>query len=166
MDTSLQRNEIRNAFLGYLMMDDALYTLKSIDNYDSLTFAYEYLDMAEKRLKGEKAKRNLHTLFRKPEREGVKSVLENEELDEKRLKIYSETEEELINTGNIETTLKHYRERKKEEKKNGKIIAKNNSQKESPTVAVPDKNYESEEERRKRVENENSRSFNTAPPEI
>lgn len=165
-DTSLQEAELKNAFLGYLMMDDALYTLKSINDYDAITSAYESLDRAEKRIKGEKAKKNLGTFFRKPDREGVKATLENEVLDEKREKIYSEVKDELKATGNIEQTLLNYRQRKREEKNGVRQPAARAEASRTETPAVPDKNYESEEERLRRVENERSMSFRTAPPEL
>ena len=161
-DTSLQRDELRNAFLGYVSMDDALFTLKSLNNYDALTFAYESLNLAEKRMKGENARLNTRTFLRRPERGGVRAVLDSEDLEDERIKMYNEIEEELIKNKDVELTLKNYRRKKSEEQKN----AKKPNEPASAQVVPPEQNYESDEERQRRVQNEKSRSFQTAPPKI
>lgn len=171
-NTSLQEDELRNAVVGYLTMDDAIFTLNSLNTYDALTRAYEDLTIAEERMKGKRAKQDLHTFLRRPERKGVQGVLDSEEQEAENIKIYEAIKEELITSKNIELTVKNYRKRTYEEKKKG---GKPDTPPTPPAAPpAPDSAeavhsnqlYESDEERQQRIEHEKSRSFDTAPPEI
>ena len=168
-NTSLQEDELRNAVVGYLTMDDAIFTLESLNNYDALTRAYEDLTLAEKRMKGERARRDLHTFLRRPERKGIQGILDSEEQEAENLKIYEAIKEELIESKNIELTIKNYRKRKSEEKKNGKKQDTPPPPASDPAAAEAvhaEQYYESDEERRQRIAHEKRRAFDTAPPEI
>ncbi len=52
MDVLLQEQTMWDAALGYLMVRDAIYSLESINTYDSVTHSYEMLDEAIKVMSG------------------------------------------------------------------------------------------------------------------
>ena len=52
MDVLIQEQTMWDAALGYLMVRDAIYSLESINTYDSVTHAYEMLDEAVKVMTG------------------------------------------------------------------------------------------------------------------
>ena len=54
-DTVLQEQILWDAAIGYMLVQDAVYALKSINSYDSVSHAYEYLDAAVKQMAGKKA---------------------------------------------------------------------------------------------------------------
>ena len=51
-DTTIQEQTMWDAALGYLMVRDAIYSLESINTYDSVTHAYDMLDEAVKVMSG------------------------------------------------------------------------------------------------------------------
>lgn len=52
MNTDLQEDTMWDAAIGYLMVRDAIYSLESINTYDSVDHAYEMLDEAVKVMTG------------------------------------------------------------------------------------------------------------------
>jgi len=164
-NVELQKLELKNAAIGYMIMDDATFALRSVNSYDAINMAYESLDMAERRLKGESPRKNLRIFGRHPERGSVQSILENADIEEERLKIYSAIESELTESGNIEQALKHYREKKKKEVEN-KAYGSAVDKKISESKPEPDKDYETEEDRKRRINEERGMAYSSAPPQI
>ena len=62
-NVELQKLELKNAAIGYMIMDDATCALRSVNSYDAINMAYESLDMAERRLKGESPRKNLRIFW-------------------------------------------------------------------------------------------------------
>lgn len=164
-NVDLQKKELENAAIGYMIADDAEYILNSISNYDAINYAYDSLNMAERRLKGDIPSKK-HWLFgKKPERESVSSILENEKIESERYKIYQAIEDDLLTHGSIEKALKDYRAKKKKELET-KRIRPERTESADNVSAEPETSYETKEERDERVNIEKSMQYHNTPPKI
>ena len=54
-DTLIQEQMLWDAAIGYMMVKDAIYSLRTINNHNSLAHAYEMMDMATKQTSGKKS---------------------------------------------------------------------------------------------------------------
>ena len=54
METVIHEQMMWDAAIGYMLVNDAIFALKSISTYDSITHAYEMLDAATKQMSGKK----------------------------------------------------------------------------------------------------------------
>ncbi|MCC8129611.1 MAG: hypothetical protein LIO51_06720 [Clostridiales bacterium] len=53
MDTLVNEQNLWDAAIGYLMAKDAIYALKTVTTYDSITHAYELLDATTRQISGD-----------------------------------------------------------------------------------------------------------------
>lgn len=51
-DTLVQEQSLWDAAMGYMLVKDAIYALKTVNSYDSVAHAYEILDAAMKQISG------------------------------------------------------------------------------------------------------------------
>jgi hypothetical protein len=55
-DTLIQEQMLWDAAVGYMLVRDAIYALKTINSFDSVSHAYDMLDAAVKQMSGKKSK--------------------------------------------------------------------------------------------------------------
>jgi hypothetical protein len=55
-DTRIQEKMLWDAAVGYMLVRDAIYALKTINSFDSVSHAYDMLDAAAKQMSGKKSK--------------------------------------------------------------------------------------------------------------
>ena len=165
---SLQEKELENAAMGYLVVDDAIYALQSVNNYDAINDAFETINLAAKRLYGERPKKKMGTLFRHPEREDFKTYLESDEINDARELVYKDIKENLIASGNIEECLKQYRQNmlKNPKKKTSDVNESDDNAGSSSYVSTETPAEEDDAAKREKIERDKGISFNTAPPKI
>lgn len=98
---AIQKNLLMNAAVGYLVVKDALFVIRSVSTYDSIENAYALLDMATKTITGEKVKKP--KIGKHPTREEYAFINSFETLEAKEKIVNSNGfMEMLIATGNIE----------------------------------------------------------------
>ena len=56
METIIHEQMMWDAAIGYMLVNDAIFALKSISTYDSIAHAYEMLEAATKQMSGKKSK--------------------------------------------------------------------------------------------------------------
>ncbi|MCD8191033.1 MAG: hypothetical protein LUD78_12605 [Clostridiales bacterium] len=57
MDTVINEQNLWDAALGYMLVKGAIFALKTVADYDSITHAYEMLDAASRQISGQGPKR-------------------------------------------------------------------------------------------------------------
>lgn len=165
-DVSLQEKELENAVLGYLAVDDAIYALQSVNNYDAVNDVYEIINMAAGRLYGERPKKKMGTLFRHPERDDFKMHLESDDMQDTRMTVYSEIKDDLIASGDIEMCLKQHRQDKLTSAESKSVARRHETDSINSTPTVPAAVLEDDDTKRAKIEMDKSISFNTAPPKV
>ena len=106
---AVQKNLLMNAAVGYMVVKDALFVIRSVSTYDSIENAYALLDMATKTITGEKVKKP--KLRRHPTREDYAFLNSFETLEAKEKIVNSNGfMEMLIATGDIEKCMAAARE--------------------------------------------------------
>ena len=101
--TQVQEGQLRDAAIGYMLVKDALFVLKSVSSYDSVENAYILLDAATGKITGEK----VFPFFsgsKKPKREEY-AFLNSQEAYQKKQEMYDCFVEKLIDTGDIEACI-------------------------------------------------------------
>lgn len=64
-NTDIQEEMLRDAALGYLLVRDAIYALRTINNHTSISHAYEMLDLATRHMSGKKSGLPLKSILNK-----------------------------------------------------------------------------------------------------
>lgn len=100
-DTSVQEMQLEDATIGYMLVKDALFALRSVYSYDSVGHAYDLLDAATMKITGEKAFPFFDKSSKKPKREEY-GFLNSQEAYEQKRAMYSSFKDKLILTGDIE----------------------------------------------------------------
>ena len=101
--TQIQEGQLRDAAIGYMLVKDALFVLKSVSSYDSVENAYILLDAATGKITGER----VFPFFsgsKKPKREEY-AFLNSQEAYQKKQEMYDSFVEKLIDTGDIEACI-------------------------------------------------------------
>lgn len=107
--TDVQEQLLYDAALGYIYIKDAMYAVTSVNNDDSMNYAYNLLDFAVQNL----TRKNAHPIKSKitefkAKRSAFKDQLQ-EDADAKRAELALAILPELKINGDIETCLKHVR---------------------------------------------------------
>ena len=102
-DTVLQEQMLWDAAIGYMLVDDAIYALKTISTYDGIDKAYDLLETASKQMSGKGSK------LRNIKGHGEYSyVTSGDSLKDKEAQL-SSFFEELKETGDIKACLENMR---------------------------------------------------------
>jgi hypothetical protein len=107
-DTIIQEQILWDAAIGYMLVQDAIFALKTINSYDSVSHAYDMLDTAMKQIAGKKSASRIAKPGTAKERNAYGYITSSTALQEK---------EELLNgfferlklTGNIDECLEAVR---------------------------------------------------------
>lgn len=106
MNTSVQVGILREAALSYILVKDAIYSLKTVNSYDSVSYAYELLDAAVAQMTGkQKGKKDPFAFFSQAKRRPEYAQLTSAETLQKKVSQRDNLMTDLINTGDIETCL-------------------------------------------------------------
>lgn len=105
-DTIPQEQILWDAAIGYMLVEDAMYALKSIGSYDSMTRAYSMLDAATKPITGKKSSLAKSRIGGGKDRD-VYDNINSEELKREKEELLSGFFEELKLTGDIDACLKN-----------------------------------------------------------
>lgn len=101
-DTIPQEQILWDAAIGYMLVEDATYALKSLGSYDSMTRAYDLLDAATKQITGKKGK--LSKSRGGQERDAFGNI-NSEDVKRSKEELLDGFFEELKQTGDIEACL-------------------------------------------------------------
>ncbi len=103
-DIVVQEQMLWDAAIGYMMVKDAIYQLRSVANYDSICHANEVLDSMVKYMSGKKSKLSIPSFkFRK--NRNIYGYINSEYAMEQKEELLDLFFEELKNTGDIEKCL-------------------------------------------------------------
>ena len=106
MDTSVQVGILEEAALSYILVKDAIYSLKTVNSYDSVSYAYELLDAAVAQMTGKrKGKKDPFAFFSQAKRRPEYAQLTSAETLQRKMDQRDGLMTDLINTGDIETCL-------------------------------------------------------------
>lgn len=109
-DTTIQEQTLWDAAIGYMMVKDAIFSLRTISSFDSVTHAYDMLGAAiDLMAERERAKPKLPKLISKRQRNVYGYITSNEALKQKQV-LLDCFFEELKQTGDIETCLANTRD--------------------------------------------------------
>ncbi len=104
-DTIPQEQIMWDAALGYMLVEDAEFALKSLASYDSMTRAYSMLDQAMLHMTGKKSKLGKKRLAADSDRDGF-GYLNSEEVQAEKEELLDSFFEQLKVSGDIEACLK------------------------------------------------------------
>lgn len=107
IDTQLQEQTLYDAALGYLLVRDAMFALKSINTYDSVEHAYSMLDEAIRAMSGKTKPKDGLFLGKQHERDSYGFISSNEALRQKG-EILDTFFDELKGSGDIEKCIQNY----------------------------------------------------------
>lgn len=105
MDVSIQEQTMWDAALGYLLVRDAIYSLESINTYDSVTHAYDMLDEAVKVMSG-KGRPSEHLFLGAQQRRKEYEFLNSRSALKEKERILDTFFSKLEETGDIEACIK------------------------------------------------------------
>ncbi|MCD7761427.1 MAG: hypothetical protein LUH16_06600 [Clostridiales bacterium] len=105
MDTLVNEQNLWDAALGYLMVKDAIYALKTVTTYDSITHAYEMLDATTRQISGNGIKLPKFMDGRFDGKRNDYGYLTSKAALEQKEELLDSIFEELKNTGDIEACL-------------------------------------------------------------
>ena len=112
-NVEFQKEQLIDAAVGYILVDEAMYVLQSVGTYDSLTRAYDLLDAATMSITGEKAIKFPSFSGGKPKRKEF-DYLNSSDLIEEKKGFVSEFLDDLIESGDIQATITEARKKKNE----------------------------------------------------
>ena len=121
-DTMIQENSLYDAALGYLLVREAVFALKSINNYDSVEHAYELLNEAVKIMSGKAKPKNSLNLGKQHERNVYGFITTNASLRAK-AEMVDNFYDELMRTGDIESCIDHYKDERSARESQGEDSA-------------------------------------------
>lgn len=101
-DTNLQEDELWDAAIGYMLVKDAQYALKSLYSYDSIEYAYNLLDGVTKYMNGSKLKLPRIAAVRRTKDRNMAGYLTSDKAIREKELFLEGFFEELKRTGNIE----------------------------------------------------------------
>lgn len=96
-----QKLQLLDAAVGYMLVNETMYVLKSITSYDELSRAFDLLDVATKKITGEKAVKFSMFGSKKPKRSEYGYLNSSDTIEEKK-NIVTGFLDDLIETGDIE----------------------------------------------------------------
>lgn len=107
-DTIANEQILWDSAIGYMLVKDAMFALKTVTSYDSLTNAYKLLNRAIKQISGAKNK----TLKRTVSDSGIDTYgyLNSEDIIKEKEELLDSFFEELKKTGDIEACIKNARD--------------------------------------------------------
>lgn len=108
---SVQEQQLEDSAVGYMLVKDAMFALRSVYTYDSIDHAYSLLDRATNKITGERTFPFFGTSAKKPKREEYGYLNAQETYEEKKSMYYS-FKETLIMTGDIEACIEEYHQNK------------------------------------------------------
>ncbi len=101
-DTRLQEDQLWDAAIGYMLVQDAQYAMKTLFNYDSIQYAYDLMQGVTKYMNGGKAKFARVPGVRKAKERNAAGYLTSDQLLEEKEAFLETFFEELKRTGDIE----------------------------------------------------------------
>lgn len=104
-DTIPQEQILWDAAIGYMLVDDAMFALKSIGSYDSMARAYEMLDAATKQITGKKSKLAKNRMAGQGERDPF-GYINSADVVKSKMELLDGFFEILKQTGDIEACLR------------------------------------------------------------
>ena len=110
-DVKVQEMQLEDAAVGYMLVKDALFALKSVYSYDSIEHAYNLLDSATNKITGERAFPFFGTSAKKPKREEY-GFLNSQETYEAKKAMFHSFKDRLIMTGDIEACIEEANQNK------------------------------------------------------
>lgn len=113
-DTLPQEQILWDSAIGYLLVKDAAFALKSVSSYNSLTHAYDLLNKAVRQISGTKNKTLSNTAKGSSVRDETYGYLSSDETIKNKMLILDGFFEELKTSGDIEACLEKRRNAKQE----------------------------------------------------
>lgn len=101
-DTTLQEDELWDAAIGYMLVQDAQYAMKSLFNYDSIQYAYDLLKSVTNYMNGGKPKFAMIPGVRKSKDRNAAGYLTSDKLIREKEAFLETFFEDLKRTGDIE----------------------------------------------------------------
>lgn len=105
MDTFIHEQTMWNAALGYMLVRDAIFALKSVSSYDSVARAYEMLDAATKQMSGKKGTLSATTGTKSTKKRSEYGQITSASVIKEKEEILSGFFEQLKRTGDIEACM-------------------------------------------------------------
>ena len=106
-DTTLQEQNLKDSAIGYMLLNDAIYALRSINNSNDIEYAYRILDVAARCASGKSIKTS--GMLKKLGKLKNCSDKDFEEAYNKKEELYNGIAGQLKETGDIEACLKNAR---------------------------------------------------------
>lgn len=100
-DTSIQEQILFDAAVGYILVREAIYSLRSINSHHSVSHAYDMMDLATKQMSGKKSGLPLKSIRSR----NIYGYVTSETAYQIKCDVVSSFFDELIETGDIEECL-------------------------------------------------------------
>ena len=100
-DTMIQEQMLADAAIGYMLVKDAIYSLRTINNHNSLSHAYSMMDLATRHMSGKKSGLPLKSIRNR----NIYGYVTSDAAYKEKAELLGTFYDELVNCGDIEACL-------------------------------------------------------------
>ena len=100
-DTMIQEQMLEDAAIGYMLVRDAIYSLRTINNHNSLSHAYSMMDLATRHMSGKKSGLPLKSIRDR----NIYGYVTSDAAYKEKSELLNGFFDELVNCGDIESCL-------------------------------------------------------------